>query len=94
MARIDKEVIVSSSLERVFNYISKPSNWLEFWPSLIEIEDIQPLPKGGYKAKYEYKMAGIRFKGTGEYTEFIPNNWIVVQTKGGVISTITCTFRS
>jgi hypothetical protein len=39
-------------------------------------------------------MAGMRFKGTGEYIEFIPNQWMVIQTKGGIQSTITCTFRS
>jgi len=91
---LHKEIIVNSSIGRVFSYISEPSNWPEFWPGLMEIEDIQPLPNGGYKAKYEYKMAGMRFKGTGEYTEFVPNHWIVVQTKGGIQSTITCTFRS
>ena len=94
MARIDKEIVVNSSIDRVFSYISKPSNWPEFWPSLIAIDDMQPLPEGGYKAKYEYKMVGIRFNGTGEYTEFITNQWIVVKTKGGIQSTITITVRS
>ncbi|MFC2006105.1 SRPBCC family protein [Chloroflexota bacterium] len=94
MATVDKEVIVNAPIEKIFSYISDPSNWPEFWPSLMKIEDVQSLPKGGYSAKYEYKMAGVRFKGTGQYTEFVPNNWIVVQTKGGIQSTITCTFRS
>lgn len=94
MVRIDKEIIVNSSIEKVFSYIREPTNWPEIWPSLLAIEDVQSLPNGGYSAKYEYKMVGIRFKGTGEYTEFVPNHWIVVNTKGGVQSTITCTFRS
>ena len=59
MARVDKEIIINSSIERIYDYISDPSNWPEFWPSLIEVEDIQPLPNGGFKAKYEYKMAGM-----------------------------------
>lgn len=94
MARIDKEIIVNAPVERVFSYISEPGNWLEFWSALVDISDIQPLSKGGYKAKYEYKMAGMRFKGTGEHTEFVPNHWIVVQTKGGIQSTITITVRA
>ena len=94
MARIDKEVIVNSSIERIVNYISEQSNWPQFWSSLIEISDVQPPPNSGYKAKYEYKMAGMRFNDTGEFTEVVPNHWIVVQTKGGIQSKITCTFRS
>ena len=92
MSRIEKGIIVNSTIERVFNYIKDPSNWPEFWPSLIEISDIQPLPNGGYKARYEYNMAGMRFKGEGKYTEYIPNKCIVVSTNGGIISKLTFTF--
>lgn len=94
MHRIDNEIILNSGVERVFNYIKEPSNWPEFWPSLIEISDIQALANGGYKAKYEYNMAGMRFKGKGEYTEYIPNNRIAVSTDGGITSSFTFTFRT
>lgn len=94
MARVEKEVIVTAPIEKVFSYISEPNNLLEFWPSLVEIKDIQSLPNGGYSARWVYKMAGMRFEGTGEYTQVIPNHWIIIETKGGVSSTITWTFRS
>ena len=63
-------------------------------PSLMEVKDIQSLPNGGYSARWVYKMAGMRFKGTGEYTEIVQNQWFVVKIKGGIESTITWTFRS
>ena len=94
MARIDREVIINSSIERVFNYLKEPTNWPEIWPSLIGVGDLQRLPNGGYKGKAEYKMAGMRFKGSGELTEFVPNQWIVVKSKGPAQSTLTGTFRS
>jgi uncharacterized membrane protein len=94
LIRIDKEVTVSTSLERVFNYVSNPENWPEVWPSLMKLKNARELENGGYAADYEYKMAGMRFKGTGEFTEHIPNKWIVVRTRGGIKSTITITFRS
>ena len=94
MARVEKEVIVNAPVEKVFSYISEPNNLLEFWPSLVEIKDVQSLPNGGYSARWVYKMAGMRFDGTGEYTQVIPNHWIIIETKGGVSSTITWTFRS
>ncbi|MFC1952582.1 SRPBCC family protein [Chloroflexota bacterium] len=94
MAKIDREIIVNSPIERVFNYISDFTNWPEFWSSLMEIEGIQSLPNGGSRADYQYKMAGMRFQGAGEHTELAPNHWIVVDTVGGIQSTITWTFRS
>ena len=66
MLRIDKEVTVNAPIEQIFNYISEPSNPPEFWPSLMEIKDIQSLPNGGYSARWTYKMLGMRFEGTAE----------------------------
>ncbi|MFC1941352.1 SRPBCC family protein [Chloroflexota bacterium] len=94
MARIDKEVTVNAPIEKIFNYISEPSNLPEFWPSLMEIKNVQSLPNGGYSAQWVYKMAGMRFKGAGEYTKIVPNQYFVIEVKGGIRSTITWTFRS
>ena len=94
MAIIGEAVTVNAPVEKIFNYISKPNNLPEFWPSLVEVTDVQSLPTGGYEARYVYKMAGIRFKGTGEYTEIVPNKSIVIVTKGDINSVLTWTFRS
>ena len=94
MAIIGEAVTVNAPVEKIFNYISKPNNLPEFWPSLVEVTDVQSLPTGGYEARYVYKMAGIRFKGTGEYTEIVPNKSIVIVTKRGINSVLTWTFRS
>lgn len=94
MIRIDRETTINAPLQVVFSYIANLSNWPEFWTSLIKIRDVETLPNGGYSAKYQYKMAGRLFNGSGEYTEFVPNQCIVVHTKGGIKSTLTWTFRS
>ena len=94
MAKVEKEVTVKAPIEEVFRYISEPSNLPEFWPSLMEIKDVQSLPNGGYSARWVYKMVGMRFQGTGEYTQIVPNQWFVIETKGGISSIITWTFRS
>ncbi|MFC1958492.1 SRPBCC family protein [Chloroflexota bacterium] len=94
MARVDKEVTIEAPLEDIFGYISDLSNLPEIWPSLIEIKDVQSLPSGGYSARWVYKMVGMRFEGTAEYTEIVPNQWLVIETQGGISSTITWTFRS
>ena len=94
MAKIERATTVNIPVERIFRYINEPSNWLEFWPSLIEITDLQSLPNGGYSGTWVYKMAGMLFKGKGEYTSVSPNKWLVIKTKGSIRSTMTWTFRS
>ncbi|MFC2009789.1 SRPBCC family protein [Chloroflexota bacterium] len=94
MITIGEAVTINAPVEIIFNYISEPDNLPEFWPSLVEIADIQSLPKGGYKARYVYKMAGLQLKGTGEYTETVLNKSLVIVTTGGISSVLTWTFRS
>ena len=94
MAKVDKEVWIQAPLEKIFGYISEPSNMPEFWPSLVGVRDVQSLPKGGYVGLWEYKMLGMRFTGTAEYTQIVPNQFFVIKTKGGITSTIAWTVRS
>jgi hypothetical protein len=78
----------------VYEYILYPENLPEFWPSVVEVTNIQELPNGGYYGKYLYKMAGLKFEGYGECVEIVPNQWMVIETHGGIKSRITWTFRS
>ncbi len=93
MATIDTEIIINAPLEKIFRYVSKPSNLPQIWPSVIEIKNEQLLPNGGYSAQWVYKMAEKYLEGTGEYTAMVPNQWFTIKTKGAVDSTITMTFR-
>ncbi len=94
MAKIEKATILHTPIENIFRYISEPSNAPEFWPSLMEVKDVQSLPNGGYRFGWVYKMVGMRFEGTGEYTQIVPNQYFVIETKGSICSIITWTFRS
>jgi uncharacterized membrane protein len=94
LARVEKEVTLKVPIEEIYSYIFELRNLPEVWPSLMEIKDVQSLTKGGYRFGWLYKMVGMRFEGTGEYTEIVPNQWFVIKTKGGIRSTITFTFRS
>jgi uncharacterized membrane protein len=94
MAKIHKEIWIGAPLERIFDYISYPGNLPEIWPSLIEIKDVRPLPNGGYSLQWAYKMLGLRFEGKAEYTRLVPNEFCVIETTGGIKSTIVWTVRS
>jgi len=87
MAKTVKTINIKAPVEKVFDYISEPTNLTEIWPSLVEVKDVQRLPSGGTKNRWVYKMAGIRLEGTSEDAERIPNQRLVSKTKGGVEST-------
>ena len=89
MVKSLKNITINAPVEKVFAYLSEPTNLPEIWPSLVEIKDVQRLPNGGTRNRWVYKMAGIRLEGTSEDTERIPNRRLVSRTKGGAESTQT-----
>ena len=91
--KIERTVIVNAPVEKVFDYWAEPTNVPEFWPSLVEVKDVQQLPNGGNSFRWVYKMAGMRFEGTSEETEHIANQRTVTKNKGGIESTITMMFQ-
>ena len=93
MAKVSKTITINAPVEKVFGYIDEPTNLPEIWPSLVEIKDVQPLPNGGTSSRYVYKMAGIRFEGTSEDTDYVANQRVVSKTKGGIESTVTWMFQ-
>ena len=93
MAKVTRSVVIDAPAEKVFEYASVPTNLPEFWPSLVEVKDVQELPNGGHKYGWTYKMAGMRFDGTTETTEFLTNQRVVSDTKGGIESTIVWSYE-
>ena len=94
MPTIDKEILINALPEKIFSYVSKPSNLPQIWPSLIEIKNEQLLPNGRYSFQWIYKMGGMHLEGTGVYAGIVQNQWFTAKTKGALDSTITWTFRS
>jgi uncharacterized protein YndB with AHSA1/START domain len=94
MVKVQKTITINAPIEQVFNYVENPANMPEVWPSLIEIKDVVPLPEGGHQYRWVYKMAGMRFEGSGQDIEFDPPRRTVVSNKGGIESTLTWAFEA
>ncbi len=47
MATIKKSININAPVEKVFEYLT-PEILPEVWPSLVEVNNIQELPNGGY----------------------------------------------
>jgi ribosome-associated toxin RatA of RatAB toxin-antitoxin module len=93
MAKIDKDIMINASQEKIFDFVSNPGNLPRIWPSLVEITNQTLLPNGGFSFQWVYKMGGMRLKGTGAYTEYEADKWFTARTTGALESIITWTFR-
>lgn len=89
MAMIQRTAFIQAPVEKVFDYLNDPRKLPEYWPGVIEVMDVQPLPNGGTCFKYFYKMAGVRLEGKSEDTEIIPLKRMVSVSSGGLDAKIT-----
>jgi carbon monoxide dehydrogenase subunit G len=88
MPKLEKTIFIAANVEKVFAFMSEPNNLLEIWPSLLEVTNVQPQPTGGCCYDWVYKMAGRRFKGQTETSEFILNRRMVNRSVDGILGTI------
>ncbi|MGD8998507.1 MAG: SRPBCC family protein, partial [Anaerolineae bacterium] len=93
MAKVKKSIVIDAPVEKVFNYIEEPTNIPEYWPSVLEIKDVEELPNGGARMTVVYQMAGVRFAIESECTEFVRNQRTVYESRGAASSTLTWTYE-
>jgi uncharacterized protein YndB with AHSA1/START domain len=93
MPKIEKTITIHAPVEKVFAYWTDPAKVPEFWPSVVEVKDVQKLPNGGNSFRWVYKMAGMRFEGSSEDVEFVPNQRTVTEGRGGIENTMRVTFE-
>jgi uncharacterized membrane protein len=93
MPSVTKEVFIEAPIEEIFNFVNKPGNLPQIWPSLVEIKDEKLLANGGYSFSWKYQMFGIPLSGKGQCVDLVLKAWLVSKTTGSVESTHTWTFR-
>jgi uncharacterized protein YndB with AHSA1/START domain len=92
MATIEKSIVIEAPVKQVFSYLVEPEHLPEIWPSMIEVRDVEPLPNGGHRYHWVYKMAGMRFEGDTETLEFVPDKHFLSKTTGQIPATFDYTF--
>ncbi|MBT8452855.1 MAG: SRPBCC family protein [Deltaproteobacteria bacterium] len=74
-------IVIQAPPDRVFAYVSDPSNFPEWIPSMVEIRDV--IGTGaGQQYEWTYKMAGILLHGEGVVVEHVPQERSVHQNIG------------
>ena len=92
MPRVERSTTINAPVEKVFTYIDDPMTQLEWLPGIMEVRDVTGKGVGAHQ-RFSYKMIGIRLEGESTCTEYVPNERIVTESKGGVVSTWAWTFK-
>jgi carbon monoxide dehydrogenase subunit G len=83
---------IPAPVDAVFAFMNQPANQAALTPSLEVSEEIGRMPNGGARARYVYKMAGMRFTGEVAAQEFVPNERIVFAMTGDIAGRIAWHF--
>ncbi|MGE5141166.1 MAG: SRPBCC family protein [Rudaea sp.] len=94
MARITRTIMIHAPVEKVFAFAGDAARLVEWWPSMQEVRNVQPLPGGGQCFDWTYRMAGIPVNGSGKHVEWIPNQLLVTENRGGIPSRFVWNFQS
>lgn len=92
MPRIERSTTINAPVGKVFSYIDDPMSQLEWFPGIMEVKDVTGEGVGAHQ-RFSYKMIGIRLEGESTCTEYVPNERIVTESKGGVVSTWSWTLK-
>jgi hypothetical protein len=60
---------------------------------MVEVRDVKKVGGVGDSFRWVYKMAGMRFEGTNQTTEFVANQRVVTKNETGIPSTFTWTYQ-
>lgn len=93
MPTITNSINISAPVEKVFTYVTDPMNAPEWFVGMMEVSHVTGSGVGKHY-HWKYSMIGIPLHGEGTIVEYLPNERMVIEGKGGVTSRITYSFES
>lgn len=94
MHQIRKSIEIKAPVERVFEFLTTPNNFLSIWPSMVEITNAVRRADGTNSFDWVYKMAGLRFKGHAEPKKIETNKYVEMRNESGIPSTFRWFYES
>ncbi|MEM8607170.1 MAG: SRPBCC family protein [Myxococcota bacterium] len=85
METIENGIDISSAPERVFEYVSDPSNTLDYMVSMVAVRGIEGSGEG-QRFEWTYKMLGVPLDGSSVVTQSVPNQLRAMKSRGGIES--------
>jgi uncharacterized protein YndB with AHSA1/START domain len=91
MPIVNSSTNISAPVEKVFAYVTDPTNLGEWMVGITEVKDVTGSGVGQHH-HWTYKMVGVPLHGETTISECVPNERWVTNSKGGVTSIFTFTF--
>ncbi len=79
MLTFEKSLVIDAPVEAVFAYTADPTHLPEYFRGVERVSKVESLPNQRYSFEFVDKIVGERFVATGECTELVPNERLVVQ---------------
>jgi len=93
MVKLQKNIKIHAPVEKVFAFLTDPHNLPDIWPSMIDVKNVTTADGGGYNFDWVYKMAGMKFDGRSEATEFVLNQRHGTKSTKGIESKFTWIYQ-
>lgn len=86
--KLTKSIVIDAPAETVFDYLKDPAqSWVDM---ATKVHNVKPTPEGvGTTFEWESKMFGFHVTGINEFTEFVPNQRLVVTASKGFVFSFT-----
>jgi uncharacterized membrane protein len=81
MARVHKSIKIKAPVNKVFAYIDNPRNEPDWLPNVIEVKDVTGSGIGTHY-EWSWKIGEIKFNGESIKIEHVPEERVVVRSKG------------
>jgi hypothetical protein len=85
MVELSRSVAVDAPPSVVFEFLDVPANQVAVTPGLAAVDDVEPLPNGGKRLSYTYRMAGLDVTGRMETPTYDPPRRVVFALTEGVL---------
>ncbi len=93
MVSVSDSTVVATTPRETFEYLDDPHHHVEVTPSLVSVENVQPLDNGGKRAEFVYSIGGVKLTGELVETTHRPDERMVFELRGQLTGEITLTFE-
>ena len=93
MVDVSDSIEVAERRRAVFEFLDDPDNHATVTPSLVAVENVQPLENGGKRADFTYSIGGVKLTGELEETVHEPDDRMVFELRGQLPGEIDIQFE-
>jgi len=82
MVSVSESIHIDAEPRSVFEYLDDPRGHVEVTPSLVGVENVEPLESGGKRLDFTYSIAGVKLDGELVQTGHDPDQRMTFEMSG------------